>query len=72
MRLRTTGMPVGEMLRYTELARVGAATEPERVELLEAHRDRVLSHIADLYRDLDVINRKVAGYRREPASAVPA
>ena len=72
MRLRATGMPVNEMVRYAELMRAEAPTELERVELLEAHRDRVLSHIADLYRDLDVINSKIAGYRRTLSPAVPA
>jgi DNA-binding transcriptional MerR regulator len=72
MRLRATGMPVSEMQRYAELARAGAVTDPQRRQLLEAHRDRVLNHIADLHRDLDVINRKIAGYRGSQAPAVPA
>jgi DNA-binding transcriptional MerR regulator len=72
MRLRATGMPVSEMQRYAELLRSGDGTEQQRRELLEAHRDRVLAHIADLYRDLDVINSKIAGYQRSSAAAVPA
>ena len=72
MRLRATGMPVSEMLRYAELAKAGAPTELQRRQLLEAHRDRVLNHIAGLHRDLDVINRKIAGYRASKAPAVPA
>jgi DNA-binding transcriptional MerR regulator len=72
MRLRATGMPVNEMLRYAELARAGDTTELQRRQLLEEHRDRVLSHIADLHRDLDVINRKIAGYRGSQAPAVSA
>ena len=72
MRLRATGMPVSEMLRYAQLARAGAPTELQRRQLLEEHRDRVLSHIEDLHRDLDVINRKIAGYRGWQAPAVPA
>jgi DNA-binding transcriptional MerR regulator len=63
MRLRATGMPVSEMQHYAQLAKAGDPTEPERKQLLEEHRDRVLSHIADLHRDLEVINRKIAGYR---------
>src|SRR5215467_8117944 len=51
MRLRATGMPVSEMLSYAKMARVGSSTESQRLDLLEAHRDRVLTHIADLYRD---------------------
>ncbi len=72
MRLRSTGMPVNEMLSYAELARLGDSTETQRLELLEAHRDRVLAHIADLHRDLDVINRKIAGYQRSALERVPA
>lgn len=72
MRLRATGMPVSEMLRYAELVRAGETTEVQRKQLLEEHRDRVLSHIADLHRDLDVINRKIAGYRGSRSPAVPA
>jgi len=73
MRLRATGMPVTEMLRYAQLAKVGDATEPQRKQLLEAHRDRVLNHITDLHRDLDIINRKIASYRgSQQSSAVPA
>jgi DNA-binding transcriptional MerR regulator len=71
MRLRATGMPVSEMQRYAELLRSAESTEQQRVELLEAHRDRVLGHIADLYRDLDVINGKIAGYRSSLSRAVP-
>ncbi|WP_460527006.1 MerR family transcriptional regulator [Flindersiella endophytica] len=72
MRLRATGMPVSEMQRYAELLRSGEASVEERRELLEAHRDRVLDHIAGLYRDLDVINSKIAGYQRAPVTTVPA
>ena len=72
MRLRGTGMPVREMQRYVELIRGGTATDQQRLDLLEAHRERVLSHIADLYGDLDVINRKIAGYRRALSPAEPA
>ncbi|NJC69837.1 MerR family transcriptional regulator [Planosporangium thailandense] len=61
-RLRTTGMPVREMLRYVELARLGSETEAARRALLEAHRRRVLARIADLEADLEVIDRKIASY----------
>ncbi|MBM7790990.1 MerR family transcriptional regulator [Tenggerimyces flavus] len=72
MRLRTTGMPVSEMQRYAQLLRGGDDTEPERAKLLEQHRDRVLGHIADLHRDLDMINRKIASYRHAKPPALSA
>jgi len=39
-RLRATGMPVRDMLRYAELVRSGAQ-EQERLALLEQHREHV-------------------------------
>ncbi|MFC7622355.1 MerR family transcriptional regulator [Microlunatus sp. GCM10028923] len=63
IRLRATGMPVAEMKRYADLMRVGPSTDLDRALLLEAHRDRVAAHIADLQRDLELINRKITSYR---------
>ena len=40
-RLKSTGMPIREMLRYAALREQGAGTEAERRELLETHRARV-------------------------------
>jgi len=61
-RLRTTGMPIREMLRYAELRERGPATESERVALLEQHRDRVRAHVAELQACLFVLDTKIAGY----------
>ena len=63
IRLRATGMPVAEMRRYAELLRAGPSTDLDRALLLEAHRDRVQAHIADLQRDLELINRKINSHR---------
>ncbi|OLB82055.1 MAG: MerR family transcriptional regulator [Actinobacteria bacterium 13_2_20CM_2_71_6] len=62
--LRGTGMPVREMRRYAELARLGPGTVDERLRLFEEHRTRVLERIAELHRDLDAINVKIGIYRR--------
>jgi len=61
-RLRTTGMPVREMLRYVQLSRVGPSTAGERRAILEAHRNRVLERMAELRRDLEVIDLKISMY----------
>ncbi|MGF1426998.1 MerR family transcriptional regulator [Kitasatospora sp. LaBMicrA B282] len=60
--LRASGMPVPEIRRYTELARSGAGTEPDRLALLREHEERVLGQIADLQRCLDIVRYKVAVY----------
>jgi len=61
-RLKTTGMPIREMLRYAALRNGGAATETERRELLEQHRERVRRRVAELQACLLVLDDKIAGY----------
>jgi DNA-binding transcriptional MerR regulator len=62
-KLRSTGMPITQMQRYVELVRAGAGTEPERLELLEEHRTRVLSDLEHLNDCLGTINFKIDRYR---------
>jgi DNA-binding transcriptional MerR regulator len=61
-RLKTTGMPVREMLRYAALRTAGSGTEPERQALLERHRDRVQARVANLQASLLALDIKIAGY----------
>ncbi len=76
IRLRSTGMSVADMRRYAELARQGDGTLAERLRLFEEHRIRVLARIAELNRDLEVIDFKIDVYRRLAAeqaeTGVPA
>jgi DNA-binding transcriptional MerR regulator len=61
-RLRRTGMPVRDMRRYAELARLGDSTLGARRRLFEEHRDRVLARMAELEEDLKVLNYKIDMY----------
>ncbi|TPI42365.1 MerR family transcriptional regulator [Mesorhizobium sp. B2-9-1] len=61
-RLKTTGMPIREMLRYAALRERGADTEAERGALLKRHRERVRAHVAKLQACLLVLDTKIAGY----------
>ncbi|MFZ5672820.1 MAG: MerR family transcriptional regulator [Pseudomonadota bacterium] len=61
-RLKTTGMPIREMLRYAALRERGAGTEAERRAVLERHRERVRAQVADLQACLLVLDNKIAGY----------
>lgn len=63
-KLRNTGMPVRDMLRYAELAREGSHTIADRRRLFEAHRERVLARIVELRRDLAAIDYKIEVYRK--------
>lgn len=61
-RLKTTGMPIREMLLYARLREQGPGTGPERRRLLEKQRDRVCAHLAELESCLAVLDTKIADY----------
>ncbi|MEG3626509.1 MerR family transcriptional regulator [Streptomyces poriticola] len=61
-KLRLTGMPVADMVRYAELVRAGDHTYAERFELLRATREDVLARIAELQGTLAVLDRKIGVY----------
>ncbi len=58
-RLRATGMPIREMRRYADLVRSGNGNESERLDLLHAHRSRVLARLAELTDHLSAIDHKI-------------
>jgi DNA-binding transcriptional MerR regulator len=64
VRLRSTGMPVADMVRYAELVRAGDGTEPERARMLEEHRERVRERIAEQQGHLAALDYKIDTYRR--------
>ncbi|MET8470916.1 MerR family transcriptional regulator [Streptomyces sp. NPDC006422] len=71
-KLRLTGMPVADMVRYAELVRRGEQTFDERRELLEATRRDVLNRMAELQDTLAVLDHKIdiyAGARPAPERA---
>lgn len=61
-RLRTTGMPIRDMLRYAEWRAAGAEKVAERRDLLVRHRARVRAHVAELQAALSVLDTKIAAY----------
>jgi DNA-binding transcriptional MerR regulator len=62
IKLRSTGMPVREMIRYVDLVRRGPATVAERLEILVEHRQRVQAQIEALTDDLKIIEYKIDLY----------
>ena len=62
-RLRRTGMPIAEMVRYAELVREGPSTYGERLALLERHRGRIRAQLVDLDACLQVVDHKIEIYR---------
>ncbi|MFG3493958.1 MerR family transcriptional regulator [Streptomyces sp. NPDC047928] len=61
-KLRLTGMPVADMVRYAELVREGEHTFEERQELLERTRRDVRARIAELQETLAVLDFKIDFY----------
>lgn len=69
--LRDTGMPIAEMLRFAQLVRGGGETVPDRLALLRAHRDAIVSRIETLHATLAVVDAKIATYEAGAASTPP-
>jgi DNA-binding transcriptional MerR regulator len=61
-KLRATGMPIREIRRYAQLVRDGADNERERLDLLTAHREKVLRSLAEVTEHLAAIDRKISYY----------
>ncbi|MGW8673353.1 MerR family transcriptional regulator [Streptomyces niveus] len=61
-KLRLTGMPVADMVRYAELVREGEHTFEQRQELLERTRRDVRTRITELQGTLAVLDYKIDFY----------
>lgn len=61
-KLRLTGMPVADMVRFAELTREGEHTMAARRELLVRTRRDVLGRIAELGETLAVLDHKIDFY----------
>ena len=62
-RLRATGMPIRRIRTYAELVREGDGNEADRLALLEAHRAEVRDRLAEVSRNLELIDYKIGLYR---------
>lgn len=61
--LRETGMPIADMRSYTELAKAGDGTVPERLAALEAHDLQVEHRLTELLHQRAHLKEKIAYYR---------
>ena len=66
--LRATGMPIRRVREYADLFRNGDGTHPERLALLEAHRESVRARLTETERNLELIDRKIDYYRERLSS----
>jgi hypothetical protein len=60
--MRQSEMPIRVLQRYVALVEEGPSTEPERLRIMEAHRDAVLARRAELDEALAIIEFKIATY----------
>jgi len=60
--LRRTGMPIRDIRRFVDLYRT-EGSEPQRLAILEAHREHVLEELNEVQTHLDAINRKIDYYK---------
>ena len=61
--LKGTGMSLKDIKRYFDLCHEGDKTIQERLAIFEAHRQHILSEIADLKMYLDKIEKKIKWYK---------
>ncbi|MEU4197861.1 MerR family transcriptional regulator [Kribbella sp. NPDC026611] len=61
-RLRASGMPVAMISHYVDLVDQGKDTEPERLALMQEHRDRIQKQLRELQLALAVTDYKIAVY----------
>ncbi len=62
IKLRTTGMPIRQMVEYAELVRQGPETAGRRRAMLERHRAEISARMAELEDTAAVLDRKIAMY----------
>jgi DNA-binding transcriptional MerR regulator len=61
-RLRATGMSIEVLQRYSELARAGPKTSPERRAILADHSARIAARIDELHNALAIVRWKMTRY----------
>ncbi|HEY3140665.1 MAG TPA: MerR family transcriptional regulator [Acidimicrobiales bacterium] len=61
-KLRAADLPIGRIQHYFALVAQGPHTEPERLALLEQHRDEIRSRLHSLESALATIEFKIARY----------
>lgn len=64
LRLKATGMPLAEIKQYAELRSRGDMTVPQRLAVLERHRERLVITMQALSRNLAALDDKIDLYRR--------
>ena len=59
--LRKTGMPIRDIRRFVDLYRI-EGSEPDRLAILESHREHVREQLREVQTHLEAIDRKIDFY----------
>ena len=65
-RMRVSGMTMADLRRYVALADSGPVTEPERREMMLAHRERIRQRLRELTLALEATEYKITTYGGAP------
>lgn len=68
LRLKATGMPLAEIKQYAALRLQGDMTVPQRLAVLERHRERLVITMQALSHNLAALDDKIGLYRRSMPS----
>lgn len=71
LRLRTTNMPIGKMLRFAKLRGAGDQTALERRQMLEQHLSEVVAEIEMMRQSAEALQAKIEYYRSFELSLAP-
>lgn len=71
MHLKGTGMPLAKIAEFTRLVAADPAGVPQRLALLQEHREHVRAQLAAWATSMDVIDGKIADYRRRANATSP-
>jgi DNA-binding transcriptional MerR regulator len=66
--LRKTGMPIRDIKMFVDLYRIDGS-EPQRLAILQTHREHVLEDLNEVQTHLDAINRKISYYEEKVTNA---
>ncbi len=67
VKMRSSGISLPDIRRYTQLQHDGSDTVPERYEILCRHQQKVRAQLAELQQVLGIIERKVSLYADQMA-----
>lgn len=64
-RLKITGMPIKDIVKYSDLRAKGDTTLKDRLKLLEDHESRITNNINELEYNLNELKKKINYYKRK-------